>query len=377
MEEMTKTKSGSVKRILVAALALTLIVLAVLAFLLRDSLSAGGLRRFLVGGEAPHAAGEAFSYEMGSGQVFRLAGDGLAVASGTGLQLLDADGYTAAKQIFALETPAVAASGVLSAFYDVGGTTLRVAWPDGRCESLPVSGDILSVTVNAAGYLAVSTEATTGYKGLVRVYNPRLEPLYEWYSGTGYLLTARVSSDGRSLVASSLTAEGSVLHFFSLGSEDEQARFLAEDELILEFDYLTDGRMAAVTENRLILLDGTGRETSSYDFDGMYLTDYQISGDFATVFLSRYRSGSAGVLVNIGPDGSVLGSLELERDPLSLSAAGRRLLVLYGDGLVLYSQALEEQMNYGDTLGVKSVLLRPRGGALLLSGYSAELLALS
>ena len=375
MGEKTKEKRGGLRRIFAAGLTLILIALAVLAFLFRDSLGGDGVRRALGReGEDVLAAGEPFSFEMGSSQVFALAGEGLAIASATGLQLLDAEGYTVAKQVFSLETPAVATSPVLSAFYDVGGTALHVARPNGVCESLPTEGAIISVTVSESGYLAVSTELT-GYKGLVRVYNSELTLLYEWYSRTGYLLLARVTPDGRGMVASSVTTAGSVLHFFSLEREEEQARYVAQDELLLEFDFLSDGRMAAVSGERLLLLDSAGAVTGTYDFGDMYLTDYRISGDFAALFLCRYRSGNAGMLVCVGSGGDVLGTLELQRDLLGLSTAGRRLLALYSDGLVLYTQELEELMTYADTLAVKAALLRTRGGALLISGYGADLLA--
>ena len=369
-------KGAGLRRTAAVVLTIILAALALLAFLFRDELSREGLRGFLgIGSNAEAAAGEAFSYETGSDQVFALAGRGLAVASSTGLQLLDADGAIAARQILALGTPAVAASPVLCAFYDVGGTALRAAAPDGSCETMDTENIILSVTVNESGYLAVSTEQP-GYKGVVQVFDPDLKKLYEWYSGAGYLLMARVSPDGKGLVTSCADESGGVLHFFSLDSEAEQASWLSEDELILEFNYLSDGTIAAVTENRLVFLDHSGKETVSYDFGGRYLKEYQIDGDYATVLLSQYRSGTGGAMVNIASSGTVLGQREIQRDPLSLSADGGQLLALYSDGLVLYSEVMEELYTNNEVLGRKMALLRSGGDALLLSGYDAQVLRL-
>lgn len=370
----TANKGAGLRRAAAVVLTLILIALALLAFLFRDELSREGLRG-LLGKGTETAAGEAFSYETGSDQVFALAGNGLAIASSTGLQLLDADGVTVVKQILSLGTPAVAASPELCAFYDVGGTALRAAAPDGSCRTMDTENAILSVTVNPDGYIAVSTEQP-GYKGMVQVYDPSLEKLYEWYSGSGYLLMARVTPDGRGLVTNCADESGGILHFFSMDSEAEQASWLAEDELILEFAYLSDGTLTAVTENRLVLLDSSGRETASYDFGGRYLKEYQIEGDYATVLLSQYRSGTGGVMIHISSSGAVLGQREIQRDPLSLSASGDHLLALYSDGLVLYSQDLQELYSNDEVLGRKKALLRAGGDALLLSGYDAQVLSL-
>jgi hypothetical protein len=372
----TANKNAGLRRAAAVVLTIILIALALLAFLFRDELSREGLRGlFGLKNGSETAAGEAFSFETGSDQVFALAGSGLAVASSTGLQLLDEDGVIVAKQIFSLGTPAIAASPVLCAFYDVGGKDLRVAAPDGECRTMDTENAILSVTLNPSGYMAVSTEQP-GYKGLVQVYNPSSAKLYAWYSGSGYLLMARVSPDGRGLVASCAEESGGVLHFFSLDSEAEKASWLAGDEIILEIAYLSDGTLAVVTESRLVFLDGSGGETAAYDFGGRYLKDYQIEGDYATVLLSQYRSGTGGVMLNISSSGAVLGQREVQRDPLSLSASGGQLLALYSDGLALYSQDLQELYINNEVLGRKKALLRTSGDALLLSGYDAQVLRL-
>jgi hypothetical protein len=280
-----------------------------------------------------------------------------------------------AKQVLSLGKPAGAASPARCAFYDVGGTTLRVVKPDGTCRAMDTQNPLLNVTVSKDGYLACTTEEA-GYKGAVRVCNPSLEDIYKWYSGAGYVLMARVTPDGKGLVTNCADEDGGVLHFFSLASEEEQASWTAKNELVLEFGFLSDDSLAAVTEKRLVFLDGRGREKGSFDFGGYYLKDYELHGNSAAVLLSKYLSGSGGVIINVDTSGELLGSLEIERDPISLSASGNRLLALFSDGLFLYSPKLEELAVYGDVFNVKKALLRADGRALLLSGYSAELLDL-
>lgn len=369
-----KNKKGSARWKAAAAAVITLLLIAaaVLVFVYRDYLSASGLRELFGKDGGTEQTGEAFSYESGSVQSFATGGNFLAVASSTGLQLLDGDGKTAARQVFSMTNPACAASEVLFAFYDVGSTVLRVCDRDGTIHNMDTEGSIISLSMNGSGYMAVITEET-GYKGLVTVYDASLTPVYEWYSGTGYALFAEVSPDNKSLAVSCAASDGGTVHLFSLASETEKAAVTSESELFLQMHWFTGDRLCVLSEQRALFLTADGREKASVDFEGMYLTDYCFeSTDFITLYLGKYRTGTSGVLVNLDSGGEELGRAEVQGDLLSLSISGDRLGVLYSDRAVLYSRAMAESGTYEDTLGVKRMLLRKKGDALLLSSFFAE-----
>ena len=171
---------------------------------------------------------EPFTYENGTQQMFAPVKGGVAVANTTGLQVLDKNGVTMARSIVSMKSPALASAGDRAAAYDVGGTALRVGDPRGNVTVLDQSDAIISVTMNAAGYLAVVTEET-GYKGLVTVYNEEFDPVYRWHSGTNYVLRACVSPDCQSMAALTLEESGGAVHVFSLSSEEEYAVFSAPE----------------------------------------------------------------------------------------------------------------------------------------------------
>ena len=98
-EKKKRKQSKLLQRILAAVLTLLLIVLAVLVFVFREQLSNENLRETIYGPDPFETEGEAFAYESGSDQVFAAAGNGLAVASGSAVQLLSSDGETVWKQI--------------------------------------------------------------------------------------------------------------------------------------------------------------------------------------------------------------------------------------------------------------------------------------
>ena len=89
--------------------------------------------------------------------------------------------------------------------------------------------------------------------------------------------------------------------------------------------------------------------------------------------LNRYQSGSVGKLVSVGTDGTEVGSLDINREILNLSAAGRYLAVLYTDSLVIYNRELQVYATLRGTGFARAVIMRPDGSALLLSSESATL----
>ncbi|MCM1149451.1 MAG: DUF5711 family protein [Butyricicoccus sp.] len=352
---------------------LTTIALAaagLLAFIYRDYLSEEGLRSIFRGDPAA-PAGEPFTYENGSSQTFALAGDGLAVASGSGIQLLNEGGVEVFSQVTSMENPAVSASRQLSLFYDLGGSTCVAAGFDGEGKTLDAGKSIISASVNASGYFTVISEES-GSRGLVHVYGSDCRELYRWYAGTGWPIKAEVSPDNRRLAVLCVTGEGSAIVFFRLDSVDEQARLTCPGKLLFDLRFMGSDRVCAIGEDMALFAGADGAEVSRYDFAGQYLTAYDFGSGFAALLISPYRTGE-GTLVTLDADGKVLGSAEPEGEIIALSAAERKLLAVTAGGMSLYSQALELQDSMETLITAKAALLRPRGDVLLLSSYFAQL----
>ncbi len=321
--------------------------------------------------ETEEYTGEPYTFEAGSDQVFARMGNFLATASSSGMQVLDEKGATVLRRVFSLDTPALSAGSGYCAAYDIGGTSLRIGTKTGEYTQMDTGEAIISVSVSESGHMAVCTEKT-GYKGLVTVYDGALEPVYEWYAGTGYVLRAEVSPDGKTLAVLCAEATGGKVHIFTLAKDQEQASFETPGELLSDMFFLDSGRLCALTSNRAVFFDDSGGERGAYDFGGLYLIDYAHDTPVLALMLSRYMSGGAGTLVLLNDSGGVKGRLESERELLSLSIEGQNVLALYADELVLYSANMAVLKSGGNVLGVKNAILRPRGDVLLISTYSAE-----
>lgn len=295
--------------------------------------------------------------------------------SSSGLQLLDENGKTVLHEIFTLSQPGISVGGERVCAYDIGGTTLCVADFKGNKTDIEPAGEIISADLSDSGYLAVCSDAA-GYKGAVTVYDTSGKAVYVWYSGTGYLVRAAVSPDGKYLAALCLQDSGSVVHTFALTSEDERGSAACADELFADL-FWRGGKVCCVSQTRLAFFDDNAKLTAEYPFGDLYLYDYASEGDgFVTLALSRYRSGSAEQLVTVNASGNELGKCETTGAVTSLSVNGKQVLVQYSDRLTLYNQQLDEIKSVEQNLlGVRRSVLLRRGAALLLSGSSAEVLA--
>lgn len=188
---------------------------------------------------------------------------------------------------------------------------------------------------------------------------------------------AYVTNDGGYLAAVTLGQENSVfvsnIVLYDLTKEDPVADYDISDGLVIAIGQ-QDGKLVTVSDNCLTFANTKGEVSAAYSYQGAYLREYDISGDgFTTLLLNRYQSGSVGRLVTVDTDGEELGSLDVNGEIQSISAAGRYLAVQYIDSLVVYNQALEVYASLKGTDDAKEALMRPDGSVLLLSSESASL----
>lgn len=371
-ENRGKKRPKRLRRILAGVLTLLLIALAVLVFVFRDHLSDERLREaFGRQSTVFEPVDETFAYESGSDQVFAAAGNGLAVASGSAVQLLNAAGETVWKQIVSYGAPAVFASEECALFCDIGGRAAVCVTMEGESAAVETNDTIISASMNENGWFVLVTEAV-GYKSLVRVYNAARELQYEWWSGSGYVLRAAVSPDNRRLGVLTADSAGAKLHLFSLSSETELAAAEFPRELVFDLSFLDNDTVCCLSETALHFVGTDGAERGKYELGSYYLMDYDFGGEgFVSLFVSAYRAGTGGLVLNVD-SGGLLGCAELSRSVTSLSARGKQLLVMTGGDIALYAQDMARQ-SYEETLmTAKRAILQPNGDILLLSAYAAE-----
>lgn len=320
---------------------------------------------------------ELYRYDNDRTNRFALLGDRLLVASTTRVQLLAPGGSEVWSRTVSFTQPGVALGNQYAAVYDVGGTTLLLLGSAGlvRDMSAVTETGILSVSLNASDYLALTT-LKSGYRSAVSVYDPAGEPVFTFNSADRYAVNACVLPDNRHLAAVTLgEAEGafaSILMRFALDSEKAESSTTLNGSLVLELGNM-GMQLSALEDDRITVFNADGTLSGSTRFGYPYLRGYALGSDFAVLLLSRYRSGSAMQLVSVGTDGAAVASLDLRREVLDVSAAGRYIAVLFADSLTVYTRELEEYAVLEGTDYAKRAVVRDDGTTLLLGSAHAWL----
>lgn len=387
-EENDPKKSRKRRGFGVFFLTLVIVLLVVLAAAYRDGTGLDALHRYFSYGSSEKVGGDTvYDYDASSKNHFAALGDRLVVLSDISLKILDQDGGEVWSTPVNMAAPALSQGGGKVVAYDVGGTELYVLDQDGEVilrdqngeevtEAASETEPLISAALNENGWLAVTTKKKN-YKGWVDVYDNSMERVFVFRSSVRFVEDAYVTNDGGYLAAVTLGQENSVfvsnIVLYDLTKEDPVADYDISDGLVIAIGQ-QDGKLVTVSDNCLTFANTKGEVSAAYSYQGAYLREYDISGDgFTTLLLNRYQSGSVGRLVTVDTDGEELGSLDVNGEIQSISAAGRYLAVQYIDSLVVYNQALEVYASLKGTDDAKEARMRPDGSVLLLSSESASL----
>ena len=343
----------------------------------RDGTGFDMIRRYLNYGRPAEAGGEAiYDYDASGKNRFAALGDYLVVLSDNTLRLLDKGGGEAWSVSVSISSPALATGGGRAVAYDVGGTALYVLDQSGVLLELTAKDaePYISATLNDEGWLAVTAEKR-GCKGCVTVYNQALAQVFGFESRNRFVIDGWVM--GNQLAAVTLGQENGVfvssVVLYKLSEEEPFASYSIAGGLTVAVGE-QDGLLAAVCDSCLSYASAGGEVAATYSYGGGYLREYSLGGDgFTALLLNRYRSGSLGRLVTVDAKGQEIGSLEIQEEVLSISAAGKYLAVLYADRLAIYNQDLQVYATLQGAGYVQEVLMRSDGSAILLSAESAGL----
>lgn len=367
---------------LVPLLLLLAVALGAVSFAAKNHLTdAESLRRMFSYGKAEQSGDgkeELFRYDSDRSAMYEALGKSLLIVSTTRAQLLDDAGGELWSKTVSFTNPAIAVGGKQAAVYDVGGRALYLLSESGfvRDMSAAAENGILSVTLNASDYLALTT-LKSGYRTAVTAFDPDGKPMFTFNSSESYLTEARVLDDNRQLAAVSLgESDGvfaSTLTFYAFDQEKAAGETTFSGEMVLGL-HSVSGSLAVLEDNRVTLFRQDGSLSGSFRLEYPFLRDVSFGGDgFAAMLLSRYRSGSALRLVTLDSDGTALGTLDERREIVDISAAGSYLAVLYSDSLTIYNPDLSAYQTLQGTEFARHVAMRADGTALLLGASHAWL----
>lgn len=387
MEKLQIKKPNILLRLALALLTLAVVLAGVAVVVYRDRLNLDDFKRWytyrsLTLNDSGQA--DSFHHSGSNDDVFvDLDGD-LLVCGKNAVSLYSGSGVQYIDQSVSFSSPAAHSAGGAAVVYDAGGNDLYVYRKREQVFSLH-SDALLSARLNGSGLLTVVSQQA-GYRGVVTVYDTDFNPAAALSLSSVYIMDATVSNDGGTLcIASVFQSDGdftSSLLLYNLGqlTADGVSRDAVpfascplDGSLVLELDSSGD-RHWALGDRGLWVLDAQGATLGRLDWSDRILKACSLSGDgFAAALLGRYRTGSQSTLSIVDSDGALTGSLDLDEQVLSISAAGRYFAVLTADRLDIYTKDLSLYSSLTGTQGAQKVLLHRDGSAILISSGTARL----
>lgn len=387
MDKPQPKKTNILLRLALGLLTLAVLLAGVAVVVYRDRLNLDDFKRWytyrsLTLNDSGQA--DSFHYSGSDSDVFADLDGDLLVCGKNAIGLYSGSGVQYIDQPVSFSSPAAHSAGAAAVVYDAGGNDLYVYRKREQVFSLH-SDALLSARLNASGLLTVVTQEA-GYRGVVTVYDADFHPAAALSLSSVYIMDATVSNDGGTLcIASVFQMDGdftSSLLLYNLaqltadGVSRDAVPFAAcplDGSLVLDLDSSGD-RHWALGDRGLWVLDAQGATLGSLDWSDRILKAFSLSGDgFAAALLGRYRTGSQSTLSIVGSDGALTGSLDLDEQVLSVSAAGRYFAVLTADRLDIYTKDLSLYSSLTGTQGAQKVLLHRDGSAILISSGTARL----
>jgi len=237
-------------------------------------------------------------------------------------------------------------------------------------------GSVVSASINKNGWFCVVTQESGSSRGNVTVYNSSGSLVYRVRKFTGFVLSAHISHDNKNLAILNMTDNGSRISLYhDIDTEEEPFElFDRYGGLIIDVMYLPNGDLLAISTKSLFLVDTQGEGKMLHTFADKRLGGYAQYNDFIALHLYDYGVGHRGRLVTFRTDGTLLGEISFNREIISISAADRSLVVLRSDGVMFYSEELEEFPVAGDNVpvaGTSRILAVSERLAVATSDHSA------
>lgn len=383
-EQPKKRRPSLLVRLIAFAVTLALAVGVIFLVVNRDKLNFDALHRWYTYRtltKSDTGVGESFPYQGSQSLTLTACGGDLLSVSQTGVRLYSPGGVAYVEDTVTLSNPVCQVNKDTAVVYDAGGTYLAVYRDRAKVFERERDSTILSARLGTNGYLSVVTRSS-GYKGVVTVYNAGFDPLLDLQLSSSFVLDAVTSPDGRSFL---VVTAGEKDHLF----ESTLAQYVIADldpqnptpsavwslgnRLPLDVVWDTGG-IRVMAEYAALAADGSFQQTGAADWSDRYLKRFSLGcSDAFAVLTGKYQSGSQTTLELFDRSGALMSSLENNRPVLDLSAAGKYIAVLTAQQLDIYTRDLELYATVENTGNASHVVLLEDGSAFLADQDTAWL----
>ena len=218
-------------------------------------------------------------YNPDDNSSFSLFGGGIAVCTGSEVEIFSATGRKTCSERHGYVSPVLAASDKYVIVYEENGTEYSVYNTFSKVYSETLKHPIKSITVSDDGYYAVITR-TDEYIGAVALYDSSFN-MVNRYLKNSHVVSADISGDGRVAIATLGvdSAGGFVTEITvsNIGESSASATQRHSGALPLSCRFTSDGLML-VCEDRVLFLDQNAAKTGEYLYPSGELVRLELSG---------------------------------------------------------------------------------------------------
>lgn len=209
------------------------------------------------------------------------------VISSDGLRIFKA--HSREESFFAMpnEAPILLSGDRFLLAYDFGKNYVNIFNSTGLVKNMIFDYPVYCASLSDSGYFALSVGAR-GYKGSVVVYDRNMRKIFEWFSSEGYIGDVSISQSNNELCAVSiLTQKGGVssnLSLYRFDSETPVKVVNVADDMVVDVAYKDPNLIVAMSDKKLLLLDGKGEEKGTYTYPEGHLQAYSLEAKRYNVF---------------------------------------------------------------------------------------------
>ncbi len=367
------------RRIVLFALILLLVLGGCALYIFRDSINTDAMRRYFkyLNVTETDSTGH-FSFDAHSGNRYAGLGDGLALASVSGVTVFGANGAEQAALQMPMSLPSLRVGKDAALCFDAGGTGLcTVSGRKGAILQVTSDRAILDADISSDDCVCYAT-SESGYRSVLYVYNAAGTKIYRWLSSSRYLPVCTVSTGAKYLAAVALGQQEGMFQssvvLFDTTQEEPLRELALGSDLIFDLEFLPDDTLLAIGETTASWLKLDGTLLGRYSYADAYLKDFETGGSgFLTLCLNMYKAGSRYSVVTLGADGKEKGSLFIGEEILDFSAAGKYVAVLTASDLRIYDETMTLYASTDNVAAATDVIQRADGSAILISGGSGTL----
>lgn len=271
--------------------------------------------------------------------------------------------------------PTLAVGNTRFVVYNRAGTELRV---ESRTRTLYTSAfeePILLCSMSNNGTLAVVTESSR-YAAELSVYDPafRVQLTWQMTQAEGTPVAVRFAPDNRRFAVGTLAARdgqlASTIYLMDLGGEGTGPTYTATTgSLLLRLQWLSSGRLLAVFDNYITLLDAaTMTEAARYDIGGGTLQSVSVGGR-QTALLVNVRGGNT--LVTLSESLVPLAEIPAGQ-ATGITAAETGVYLLGADRVQFYG--FDGVQKWEQLFDVSPLAVLPADKTLVFTGTNAQVL---